>query len=386
MGNLLTSRDIIPRIILTSQYSRLKRRGRGMVKDVKKHNPSKTYRIIALLLGGLLTCSLLTFGWLNHQEKQLMAQREDTVEFTGNIEADEVMASFKVPGKILQFMVDEGDEVKKGQVIAQLETDELKLKVSQAQAGIEAARAQLIKAENAVGLQSGVTSSQVEEARAAVERAQANLDVWTATWTRIQELYDHGAVSAQEKDKVEAEYKGAQGQLAQAQALLAKAESGQIQVSLSEDDVAAARAGLALAQARYDEAQVYLNNATLKAPMDGIVTLRPMETGETVGAGTPVLKITDLKNTFVKVYVPESKIGRVQLGQKCRVTTQSYPGKPFAGSVTWINPAGEFATQKAISDQYEQDIRSFEVKVNVPNADLHLKTGMTATVTFLAGD
>ena len=315
-----------------------------------------------------------------------MAQREETVELTGNLEADEVMASFKVPGKILQFMVDEGDEVKKGQVIARLETDELKLKVSQAQAGIEAARAQLIKAETAVGLQSGVTSSQIEEARAAVERAQANLDVWTATWTRIQELYDHGAVSAQEKDKVEAEYKGARGQLAQAQALLTKAESGQLQVSLSEDDVAAARAGLALAQAQYDEARVYLNNATLKAPMDGIVTLRPMEPGETVGAGTPVLKITDLKNTFVKVYVPESKIGRVQLGQKCKVTTQSYPGKPFEGTVTWINPAGEFATQKAISDQYEQDIRSFEVKVNVPNPDLHLKTGMTATVTFLAGD
>ncbi|MDI6711226.1 MAG: efflux RND transporter periplasmic adaptor subunit [Bacillota bacterium] len=348
--------------------------------------PRNPYRLVIALAAGFLTLSLVLFGLLHLREQQLLARRAEILEVTGTVEADEVMASFKVGGKVERFFADEGDEVRKGQVIARLETDELQVKVSQAKAALEAAKAQLVKAEASVGLQSGVTRSQVEEAEAAVEQARANLEVCEATWRRIQDLYNAGAVSAQERDKAEAEYKAAKGKLAQAEAALEKARSGRLQVSLSEDDVAAARAQVALAQAKYDEALVYLNNATLKAPLGGIVTLRPVEPGETVGAGTPVMRITDLKHTRVRVYVSESKIGRVRPGQKVKVTTEAHPGREFDGVVRWINPAGEFATEKAVNDQHDTDIRAFEVKVDVPNPDLELKTGMTAKVRFPAGD
>jgi len=351
-----------------------------------KYGTGRIYRFVALLVAGLLTCSLATFGWLNWQEKKLLAKREKVLEVTGNIEADEVMASFKVPGKIAGFTVDEGDEVKRGQVIARLETDELKVKVDQAKAALDAAKAQLLKAQNAVALQGGITGSQVQEAEAAVEQAEADLEIRSATWKRIQKLYDSQAVSAQEKDKAEGEYKAAQARLAQARAALEKARSNQLQVNLSRDDVAAAQAQVALAQAKYDEAMVYLYNATLKAPLAGIVTLRAMEPGETVGAGTPVLRITDLKHTWIKVFVSEKKIAHLRPGTKVKITTASFPGQEFDGVVKWINPAGEFATQKAVNDQYDKDIRSFEVKVSIPNPDLQLKTGMTATVRFLVGE
>lgn len=344
--------------------------------------PRNVYRWVGLAAVGLLALSLVLFGVLHMRETALSAQRAGEVEVTGVVEADEVMASFKVPGRIAQFEADEGDEVEKGRVVARLETDELQVKVAQAKAALSAAKAQLVKARTAVGLQSGVTGSQVQEAEAAVEQAQANLEIWETTWGRIEQLYAAGAVAAQEKDKTEAEYKAAKGKLAQAEAALAKARAGRLQVGLSEDDVAAAEAQVALARAKYDEAVVYLNNATLKAPLGGIVTLRPMEAGETVGAGTPVLRISDLKNTWVRVYVSEKKIGRVQLGQKVKVSTTSHPEREFDGVIEWINPAGEFATQKAVNDQYDTDIRTFEVKVAVANPDLALKTGMTAKVMF----
>ncbi|HHV77663.1 MAG TPA: HlyD family efflux transporter periplasmic adaptor subunit [Syntrophothermus lipocalidus] len=347
------------------------------------YNP---YRVIALVAVGLLALSLTTFGWLNYREQKLLASRGAELEVTGNIEADEVMVAFKVPGKIACFAVDEGDEVKPGQVLATLETDELKTQVAQAKAALEAAKVELIKAQNAVGLQSGVSLSQVQEAEAAVRQAQANLDICETTWKRIQDLYASGAVSAQDKDKAEAEYKAALARLAQAQAALEKAKSGELQVTLSENDVAAAQAQVALAQAKYDEAVVYLNNATLKSPLAGIVTLRLMEPGETVGAGTPVLRITDLKNTWVKVFVGENRIGRVKPGTKAKVKVAAFDNREFDGVVKWVNPAGDFATQKAVNDQYDRDIRSFEVKVSIPNPDLELKTGMTATVRFSADE
>lgn len=347
---------------------------------------SGPYRTVLLVVVGLLACSILTFGFLHTRERQLAAARDDETEFTGVIEADEVITSFKVPGKIESLLVNEGDTVKKGQVLARLETDELEVKAAQARAAVESCQAQITKAQNAVGVQSGLAGSQVEQARAAVEQAGAGLDIASATWERIRQLYESGAVSAQQRDEAEAQYKAAQGKLNEARAALDKALSAQGQVTLSENDVSVARTQLEQARAKYDEALVYLKSATLTAPMDGIITLRAMKAGETVGAGTPVLKITDIKNTWVKVYVSEKKIGRVKLGQKVKVSVPAFPDRHFDGVVTWINAAGDFATQKAVNDQYDKDIRSFEVKVGVPNPKLLLKTGMTATVDFGAGD
>jgi HlyD family secretion protein len=354
--------------------------------DKGKNITFKPYKAVLIAVAAVVLCIALIFSYLHYKSSLLAEDREAKVEFTGNIEAEDIILSFKIPGKIASLLVNEGDMVKKGQVVAKLDTEELALKVEEAGAGVEACRAQIVKANNAVELQRTVYESQVNAAKAALEQAQAGYNLAAATWERISGLYEKGAVSGQQKDEALAQYNAALGKLNEAQAALDKAISSEKQIALNENDVASAKAQLALAQSKYDQAVSYLNNASLLAPADGIVTLKVMKAGEMVAAGTPVLKITDLHKIWVKVYVPETKIGKVSLGQKAKVFVQGFPGQAFEGTVTWINPAGEFATKKAVNDQYDQDIRSFEVKVSIANPKLLLKSGMTATVKFWEGD
>ena len=105
-----------------------------------------------------------------------------------------------------------------------------------------------------------------------------------------------------------------------------------------------------------------------------------------LNSGTPVFEITNLKNTYVKVFIDEKKIGRVREGQEVEVSLVAYPDEVFPGKVVWINPAGQFAVKKAINEQYSHDIRSFEVKNDIPNDDFKLKTGMTASVKIIEED
>jgi HlyD family secretion protein len=348
--------------------------------ELKKIFEPKKRVILAAAI--ILLCTALIFGFLHLKAKSLAADRQSNVRFTGNLEAEEVMLSFKIPGKIASMSAGEGDPVKKDQILARLDTQELTLKVAEAKAGVAAAQAQVSRAGNSTELQQGLSRSQISSARAALEQAQAGYDLASATWERVNSLYEGGVASGQQKDEADYQQRFTLGKLNEARAALDKAISSETQVTLSKNDISSADAQLALARAKYDQAVVYLNNSVLKAPFAGAITLKSMKAGEMVAAGTPVYKVTDLQNIWLKVYVPETKIGRVSLGQKVWISVQSYPDRDFQGVVAWINPAGEFATQKAINDQYDMDIRSFEVKVSIANPKNLLKTGMTATGEF----
>jgi len=119
--------------------------------------------------------------------------------------------------------------------------------------------------------------------------------------------------------------------------------------------------------------------------MSGYITQKYLQLGEMLNAGTPVFEITDLAHTYVNIYISEDKIGRVQLNQEAEITVDAFPERVFKGKVVLVNGAGEFAVKKAINEQYEHDIRSFKVKIDVPNSDLALKTGMTARVKIIEG-
>ncbi|NTW05151.1 MAG: HlyD family efflux transporter periplasmic adaptor subunit, partial [Peptococcaceae bacterium] len=288
----------------------------------KIFEPKKRVILAAAII---LLCTALIFGFLHLKAKSLAADRENNVQFTGNIEAEEVMLSFKVPGKIATMPAGEGDSVKKDQVLARLDTQELALKVAEAKAGVAAAEAQVGKAGNSAELQRGLSRSQINSAQAALEQARAGYDLAAANWERINSLYENGVASRQQRDEVDYQHRFALGKLNEAKAALDKAVSSETQVTLSQNDISSANAQLALARAKYDEAVVYLNNSALKTPLTGVITLKSMKAGEMVAAGTPVFKVTDLQNIWLKVYVPETKIGRVNLGQKVRISVQSYP-------------------------------------------------------------
>jgi HlyD family secretion protein len=338
-----------------------------------------------LLIGLILTSLFIMFGYFYRHNMVLAGERE-SLKATGTIEAKKIMAAFKVPGKIETILVKEGDEIQRGQEIAVLESQEIEAKLAQAQGAYEATLGKAEQADSAVPLTSQSVAAKIEQAQAAVNKAQVGLTNAKQKYDRAKDLYDGGAIAASSMDEATNFYNAAQHDLELAQGALAEAEAARIKTATMQAQYQAALGQSKMAAGAVQEAEAYLANTHLFANMDGYITQQLLEEGEMLNAGTPVFEISDLKNTYVKVFIDEKKIGRVKLGQEVDVTVDAYPEKVFKGRVIWINDAGQFAVHKAINEQYSHDIRSFEVKIDLPNEELLLKTGMTAMVNILDGE
>lgn len=329
----------------------------------------------------LLIITFTVILFISQARHQASVSREhDSLTATGTVEAKKVMASFKVPGKIASLLVDEGSKVELGQNLASLDGRELTAKLNQAVGAFEAASAQARQAGSSVPLTSQQVEAAIEQARAKVAQAEVGVTDAGQQLERAQELHDSGAISNKSFDDAKNNFDLAQNILNEAQSGLDQALSARLKVQVAQSQYEATVGQSNLAGGAVDEAQAYLDNTLLKAPISGYITQKMLEQGEMVNAGTPVLEITDIEHTYIKIFITENKIGRVQLGQAAEVTVDSFPGQVIPGKVVWINNAGDFAVHRAVNDQYEHDVRSFEVKVDVPNPDLTLKTGMTARV------
>ncbi|BCV22966.1 HlyD family secretion protein [Moorella sp. Hama-1] len=383
---------------------------------------------VTVLLAGIIAIAVFIFHNYFYKQQVAIAEERDSLTATGTIEARTAMAAFKIPGKIETLLVDEGARVEQGQELARLDSSELNAKLAQAEGAYAAAQGQINQASNSVIYQSQQIEAKIKQAEAGVAAAEvgvkdaqdqvnaAEVGVKDAKdqlnnakdlYDRLRALHDQGAIDDRKLEEAKNGYERAQNAYNAAQISYERAQNGYnaAQKKLQEaqallDQAISARTGVAVAQAQQEaaagqgkqaggavqEANAYLADAVLKAPLAGFITQKLLEQGEMVNAGTPVYEITDLLHTYVKVYISEKKIGRVHLGQEAEITVDAFPGKVFKGKVVWINDAGEFAVKKAINDQYEHDIRSFEVKIDVPNPDLVLKTGMTARVKILEGE
>jgi HlyD family secretion protein len=244
----------------------------------------------------------------------------------------------------------------------------------------EAASAQAKQAGSSVPLTCQQVETTIEQARAKVAQAEVGVTDARQQLERAQSLHDSGAISDKSLDDAKNNFDLAQNKLSEAQSGLDQALSARLKVQVAQSQYEATVGQSNQAGGAVEEAQAYVDNSILKAPISGYITQKLLEQGEMVNAGTPVLEITDIQHTYIKIFISESKIGRVKLGQAAEVTVDSFPERVFSGKVVWINNAGDFAVQRAVNEQYEHDLRSFEVKVDVPNQDLALKTGMTARV------
>lgn len=336
-------------------------------------------KIILTLFLSVLALSILIF-YSFHKNQTAASKERDGLTATGTIEAKNVMASFKIAGKIDAIYVDEGSKVEKGQELATLESHEVTARLVQARGAYEAAVAQARQAGESVPLTSQQIETAIEQARAKAAQAEVGLKDAKQLYDRIAALHESGAVSEKSFDDAKNNYELAQNKLKEAQSALDQAVSARLKVQVARAQYDAATGQSNQAGGAVQEARAYLDNTRLAAPMSGYITRKNLEQGEMVNAGTPVFEITDLLHTYVKVFISEKKIGRVHLDQNAEITVDSFPGRTFKGRVVWINNAGEFAVRKAVNEQYEHDIRSFEVKIDVPNPDLALKTGMTARV------
>jgi HlyD family secretion protein len=244
---------------------------------------------------------------------------QGAMTLSGNVEVTEVNMGFKIPGRVQGLYTDEGRIVTRGDKLATLDSAEFE--------------------------------SMVNQSKASVRNAEAQYEKASKDYERFKILYQDGVIASQQMDAAKSAY-----------------------------DVAASQ--LQLSQASLRTADVKLKDSVLYSPLSGVVLRKNIEEGETVGAGTMVFTIGDLDNPWVKVYVKEDRLGFVNLGQHAEVRADTYPGKVYEGTVTYISSEAEF-TPKNVQTREERVKLVFGVKVSVKNINSELKPGMPVDVKIL---
>jgi len=303
-------------------------------------------------------------GW---RFEQTPAEAPNTLALQGNVDVRQVNLSFKVAGRIEKLLVDEGDAVKAGQPIARLDVryfqDELRL----AQAQRDQAAANYERAKN------GSRKEEVEQARAQ-ERERA------ATRQRAEEDFRRADVLVATKTVAKQEYDQAKAALDEAVARLKSATANRelVEAGTRVEDVEAAKAQLEAAVAQVTVADRRLADSTLYAPNDGIILTRSREEGAVVNSGETVFTLTLATPIWVRTYVDEPDLGRVQPGMTVKVRTDAASGRTYVGKVGYISPTAEF-TPKNVETHALRTALVYRVRVVVDDPDGGLRQGMPAT-------
>ena len=313
------------------------------------------------------------------------------VQFTGIITGNDIIAGPLVSGRILHLYVDEGSSVKQGQLIAEIDPAELQAARDAAAANIRALQARLDQSGKTRTMNDAQTSASVQQAQASVTATRAQLEQARATesldeitYKRDQSLLDAGVIAPQERDTAlsawhaaHANTKSVEDQVKAQEGQLALTLANRQQVSVQASDVAATQAQLAQAVAQKNQAETQLSYTKVYAPTTGIVSVRVAREGEVVQAGGPIVTVLDIDNLWVQTDIEENYIDKITFGQKVKVRLPS--GEEVEGTVFFKGVENEYATQRDVS-RTKRDIKSFTVKVRIPNPDRRLFAGMTAYV------
>jgi RND family efflux transporter MFP subunit len=265
-----------------------------------------------------------------------------SVAVSGTVEANvSAQGAFQIAGRVAKVFAEEGQAVSKGQVLAELDSTDYGNAYDAAQGQAEAARAVDDKAKQ------GPRSQELAQARIDYEQ-------WLDQYTRMKFLYDHKSLPANDFKKIEAGYQAAQQRYDMAR-----------QGTRAEDKTAASGQSHAAA-AQLHEAQKRLGDTRLRAPISGFVGMRHIDVGDTVAAGMPVISVLDLNPVKVRVAIPESEIGKVQIGERATVTIPSLDQKQFEGKVESVGVAADPAS------------RTYSAKIAVPNPARLLRAGMVS--------
>ncbi|WP_324825761.1 HlyD family secretion protein [Sinanaerobacter sp. ZZT-01] len=316
---------------------------------------SKKSLIQTIILIGI--AALIVFVFFTVTSTTKAKEKAAVLQIQGSIKLEEVTLNSKIAGNIEKVIVSEGDIVKKGDPLLQIDSSALEAKKLQAEGAVAAAKATAEKAAN------GARNQEVIQAKAAFDYAQK-------TYDRVKSLYEEGAVSANTYDETYAKYTAAQQTYNMA---LEGARS---------EDVSAANALVAQAEGALAEVNSYLEDCIIKAPDDGTITAINVESGELVSTGMALASLSSNKTPWIEVSVEENLLSNVSLNQEVPVTLTAYPDKTFIGQVTKISQQPDFATKRATNNNGEFDILSYRVTVTLDNLDVDVFAGMTAVVDF----
>jgi len=293
------------------------------------------------------------------------------LDASGTVEATDAQLGFEAAGRIDTIVVHEGDRVKAGQELARLDQSELNARRQQASAQLAAAQATLTE------LERGSRTEEVQQGRDQLATANQRLADAQRDLDRTKRLFDGGAVSREALDKAQLAFEVAQSQHDQA------AQAFQLlQIGPRPERIDAQRAAVAAAQGTVQQINAMLANAVIRAPFDGVVTVKDREVGETVSPGAPVLTVTNLDDRWVRIYIPETRIGAVHLGEGATITADTYKGRVYRGAVSFIASEAEF-TPKNVQTKDERVKLVYAVKVRITSDSTYdLKPGIPADVTL----
>jgi multidrug resistance efflux pump len=309
----------------------------------------------------------------------------------GTVDANQVVVSPKITGRIERLAVDEGTEVQAGETIAVLDSQELTAEQQAAQALLASLRSQVAQTRTTQQQTAGETSSGVVNAQARLRAAEATLAQSQADLQRVAsdsrraiDLARQGVFSAQQADQAEAQLKAqqaavraAQDQVHAAQADFKTAQAHTQLAQAAQSTVAATQAQALNAQAQLEAAETRLGYTKVVSPVHGTVSVRAAREGEVVNIGQPIVIITDLNDTWVRAAIPETQSVHIAIGDQLRVRLPS--GDVIPGKVIYKAPEAEFATQRDVNRR-KRDIKAIVLKVAVDNSKKTLVPGMTAEV------
>ena len=318
---------------------------------------------------------VLAVGFTVWREQQ--KNRHSEQWYSGTIDAHQSNISFQTSGRVSRIIFDEGQSVKAGDVIAELDTDEYAARLEQAKSNLiraEKSREQLV---DVLNIYKKSLPADVKQAQAALSIAKDVTANVRKNSERYTELYKRGVVTEKERDDVRLAYDNASSRFSQAEAALAAANSNLGRIDATEKDIAQASAQVLLAKAMLNEAGIRLGYTKLLSPLNGIITSRNIELGEVVSPGREVMTVSDLTRVYLKIYVRETEIGKVRPGQPAEVKIDSMPERVFKGNVSYISQVAEF-TPKIIQTKEERVKYVYLVKISIYNPDLSLKSGLPA--------
>jgi multidrug resistance efflux pump len=317
--------------------------------------------------------------------------RGSDLELIGTVDANQVIVSPQTAGRISKLLVDEGSQLKQGDLIATLDPSELEAQARAAAATIDALRSQVAATEATREATQGSTTSSVANAQARLESTRAQLVQAEATLQRVEsdsrraiELAKQGVASQQESDQAAANLKAQQAVVASlqkqvdaAQADLNTAVANTHQAHAAQSTVASTRAQLLNAEAQLKEAEVRLGYTKIYSPVTGTVSVRAAREGEFLTPGQAIVTVVDFTDTWVRAPIPETNADHIGIGDTLRVRLPG--GTVTSGKVFFKSAEADFATQRDVSRR-KRDIKTIVLKVRLDNPKGAFVPGMTADV------
>lgn len=314
----------------------------------------------------------------------IASPQEVKTELTGSVEANEVSVNTKIPGRVIKLIVKEGQQVKIGELVAQIDDSDLRAKEEQALAAVKGAQGDIAKATAARAASDSTTLATIAKAQVGVDKAKTDAELALITYQRMQELHTAKVISDQDMDGVENKYKLSLVGVDAATADLGMAEAARTQLTVYDADIQRAQASQGAAEGQLKEIRNNIAEAQIKAPCDGTVTSVNVKEREMVSQGMPLMSVTDYLDNWVNVKVSESMLADLKLEQEATLLITSQADKKLSGKIIDISRKPEFATTRSTNDRGEKDIVSYNVKIQVDSPDL--RPGMAVSVKFTQGE